>query len=70
MSKEISTELFEVTKVLNNLSQHNFDIADYKLCKQEAEVVVKSLELYRLGLNMESVGTADSYQRIAEAFKS
>lgn len=46
MAKEISEEMFEVTKVLRNLAQHNFDIADYKMCKQEADVTVKALTLY------------------------
>ena len=69
MSKEISTELFEVTKVINNLRQHNFEIADYKLCKQEAEVVAQALELYRLGLKMEGIDIAESWKRMAEALK-
>ena len=47
MAKEISEEMFEVTKVLRNLAQHNLDIADYKMCKQEADVTAKALTLYR-----------------------
>ena len=46
MAREISNEMFEVTKILKNLAQHNFDIADYKMCKQEADVTVKALTLY------------------------
>lgn len=46
MAKEISNEMFEVKKILGNLAQHNFDIADYKMCKQEADVTVKALALY------------------------
>lgn len=46
MAKEISNEMFEVTKILRNLAQHNFEIADYKMCKQEADVTVRALALY------------------------
>lgn len=38
---------FDVTKVINNIKQHPFEIADYKLCKDEADVVMIALNSYR-----------------------
>lgn len=38
--------VFEVTKTLNNIKNHDFSVADYKMCKDEAEIVVEALELF------------------------
>lgn len=38
--------IFEVTKTLNNIKNHDFSVADYKMCKDEAEIVVEALELF------------------------
>ncbi len=46
MAREISNEMLEVKNILGNLAQHNFEISDYKMCKQEADVTVKALALY------------------------
>ena len=36
-------EIFEVTKIINNLNQHNFNVQNYRMSKDEAEVVIKVL---------------------------
>ena len=38
--------VFEVTKTLNNIKNHDFSVADYKMCKDEAEIVVEARELF------------------------
>ncbi len=38
--------IFEVTKTLDNIKHHDFTVADYKMCKDEAEIVTESLELF------------------------
>ena len=39
-------EVFEVTKIISNIKQHPFEIADYKMSFQEAEVVKRALQMY------------------------
>ncbi len=38
--------IFEVTKTLDNIKYHDFTVADYKMCKDEAEIITESLELF------------------------
>ena len=42
----MSEDKLEATIVLKNLNHHNFDIADYRMSKSEAEIVCKVLRLY------------------------
>lgn len=42
-----TTDLFEVTKIINNIKNHNFSVADYKLCESEAKIVSFYLEWVR-----------------------
>lgn len=44
--KEISIEEFETTKVLNNIKNHDFTVADYKMCKRESEIAIRALTQY------------------------
>ena len=37
-------ELCDLTIVINNIKQHNYTIGDYKLCENEASIVLKYLE--------------------------
>lgn len=32
--------------VLSNVSNHRYDVGDYKLCPKESEIVVRALERY------------------------
>lgn len=36
---------FRLVKVLNNIKQHDFNISDYKLCPEEAEIVSAALRI-------------------------
>ena len=47
---EQSSEQFEVTKIINNLNQHNFTVQTYRMSKDEAEVVLRALKAYRFEL--------------------
>lgn len=47
---------FEVTKTISNISHNNYDIGDYKMCKQEADIVLEALRYYQRGLEPVSEG--------------
>lgn len=44
MAKAISEELFNARRTLNNIKNHNYTVADYRICSEEAEVIIKALE--------------------------
>lgn len=50
----MAEELFEITKTLNNLKQHDFVVSDYKMCKQEADVVMDLLQKRKAELENET----------------
>ena len=39
-------EICRVRTAKNNISQHVYDIGDYKMSKTESEIVVRALKLY------------------------
>ena len=43
----MQNDIFEVTKTLNNIKNHDFSVANYKMCKEEADICIKALELLR-----------------------
>ena len=47
-------EIFEVTKIINNLNQHNFTVQTYRMSKDEADLVIKVLKNYLLDLKNDS----------------
>ncbi len=49
----MENELFEVTKILNNLKHNDFSVNDYKLCESEADVVIALLEKRKADLENE-----------------
>ena len=49
-----NNEIFEVTKIINNLNQHNFTVQTYRMSKEEAEVVMRALGNYLLDLKNDS----------------
>lgn len=44
--KTIKEKIFEATKTLNNIKNHDYIIGDYKMCLNEAEVVKEALNVY------------------------
>lgn len=40
----MSDELFNAQKTLRNIKNHNFTVADYKVCPEEAEIIIEALE--------------------------
>lgn len=43
MSNEIT--LFDIARVRNNIKNHDFTVADYKVCKIEADTIMRALDL-------------------------
>lgn len=40
----MTDELFEITKILNNIKNHDFSVADLKITKAESEVITMCLK--------------------------
>lgn len=38
--------VLKATVTKNNIKNHVFDIGDYPLCKDEADIIIKALEVY------------------------
>ena len=47
-------ELFEVTKTLNNMKKHDYTVADYRMCKKEADIVMPLLAKRKVELENET----------------
>ena len=48
----IDEKIFEATKTLNNIKNHDFSVADYKMCENESEIVRESLSVLIGGLHV------------------
>lgn len=48
-------EIFETTKIMSNIRNHDFTVADYKMCKSESEVVTRALTLYLSDLKFDDL---------------
>ena len=55
--KEVNEIAFEITKTINNIKNHDFSVADYKLCKNEADYVLEALDMYLSSIRFESIKT-------------
>ena len=58
-----NNEVFETTKIMANIKNHDFSVADYKMCKSESEVVMRALESYLSDLkfdNLKVINTLES----------
>ena len=58
-----NNEIFETTKIMTNIRNHDFSVADYKMCKSESEVVMRALESYLSDLkfdNLKVINTLES----------
>lgn len=40
----MTDELFEITKIMNNIKNHDFSVADLKITKEESEIITMCLE--------------------------
>ena len=40
----MTDELFEIIKIMNNIKNHDFSVADLKICKEDAEIITMCLE--------------------------
>lgn len=49
-----ASTLFNITKVLNNLKNNDYTVNDYKMCKEEADVVIALLEDRKAELEYET----------------
>ena len=41
-----SDEICKVRTAKNNITKHLYEVGDYKLCKEESEIVGRALKLY------------------------
>ena len=58
----MNEEIFEVTKTLSNVRNHDYTVGDYKMCKSESDVCIKALELLKKSLefdNIKHIGAED-----------
>ena len=39
--------LFEITKIENNIKNHDFSVQNYRMTKEEADIVLPALDAYR-----------------------
>ena len=51
----MQNDIFEVTKTLNNIKNHDFSVANYKMCKEEANYCIKALELLKKSLEFDNI---------------
>ena len=40
----MSNEIFEITKIMNNIKNHDFSVADFKITGAEGEIIVRCLK--------------------------
>ena len=40
----MTDELFEITKIMNNIKNHDFSVANLKITKEESEIIMMCLE--------------------------
>lgn len=40
-------ELFETTKVLNNMKNNDYEVGNYKVGKEEADLIIRLLEKHK-----------------------
>ena len=50
-----NNELFEITKIMNNIKNHDFTVADLKITKDESEIIAKALFKYKFILEYKNV---------------
>jgi len=53
-------EIFEITKIMSNIRNHDFTVADYKICKSESEAVMRALSLYLSDLKFDDLQVIQS----------
>lgn len=62
----ISKEQFETTKIINNIKNHDFTVADYKMSEDEAVYVMLALKDYQIKVSKDSKESL--LQRIVRRF--
>ena len=45
--------LFEITKIINNIKGNDYTVGDYKMCQSEAEFIIPILENEKAGLEFD-----------------
>ena len=40
----MTNEIFEITKIMNNIKNHDFSVADLKITKEESDIITMCLE--------------------------
>lgn len=55
-----NNEIFEATKTMNNLKNHDFSVANYKMCELESKVVMRALSVYLSDLRFDNLHVIDT----------
>lgn len=62
-------EIFEVTKIMSNLKNHDFSVQNYRMVKDEADVVIKALEIYKQFLRADKISVPDVFEALPKLKK-
>lgn len=62
-------EVFEITKTMSNIRNHDFTVADYKMCPQESDVVLRALEHYKKAIEFNKLSVADIFSKLGDDIK-
>lgn len=76
MAKKVTEIVFEATKTMSNLKNHDFSVADYKMCSKEADVVIRALQKYIDEINFDGLdvvsfmekNTTDKWDEVMKCF--
>ena len=49
-----NNEIFEITKIMNNIKNHDFSVQTYRMVKEEADIVNRALAHYLWELKHDS----------------
>ena len=60
----MDNELFEVTKIISNLKNHDYTVQNYKMVKDEADVVIKALEIYKQIIQVDKISVPDVFDKL------
>lgn len=65
----MDNELFEVTKIISNLKNHEFSVQNYRMVKDEADVVIKALEIYLQLIQADKISVPDVFEALPKLKK-
>lgn len=55
--------------ILNNLKKHDYSIADYKMCKREADVAIEALEMLIKATKFDGMSVPEIFNSLDKAIE-